>query len=370
MKKILILTGRYLPGYKDGGPLRTFINLTETLGDEYEFYIGCLDRDQGDKVAYPNIKLNVWNQVGKAKVWYVSPGGFTNKLILKLAAGKDMIYLSSFYGDYGYKTLLLKKREKLTCPIALASMGVFSKEALAHKPLKKSLFINGCKLLGLFNDITWSVTSELEASDVKNVIGKNIRYVIAEDLPRNSVPGRTKKWEKNLKICFLSRICEHKGLDILIDALKRMDTSQITLSIWGPIQEKGYWKECLNKLKETDIQWKYEGNIPSEHVQKCLAKQDVLVLPSKSENYGHVVFEALSVGCIPIISDRTPWTVLQERKAGYVVPRTAEDFKKGLHKLVELDIEEKQNMSRAAVELAWEKVEQSKKETGYRKIFG
>ena len=106
MKKILILAGRYLPGYKDGGPLRTFINLTETLGDEYEFYIGCLDRDHGDKVPYSNIKRDTWNQVGKAKVWYVAPGGFTNELILKLVMGKDRIYLSSFYGDYGYKTLL------------------------------------------------------------------------------------------------------------------------------------------------------------------------------------------------------------------------------------------------------------------------
>ena len=40
MKKILILTGRYLPGHKDGGPLRTLINVTDALGDEYEFYIG------------------------------------------------------------------------------------------------------------------------------------------------------------------------------------------------------------------------------------------------------------------------------------------------------------------------------------------
>lgn len=48
MRKILILAGRYLPGYKDGGPLRTLINLTDALGDEYEFYIACFDRDQGE----------------------------------------------------------------------------------------------------------------------------------------------------------------------------------------------------------------------------------------------------------------------------------------------------------------------------------
>ena len=370
MKKILILAGRYLPGHKDGGPLRTLINVTEALGDEYEFYIGCLDRDHGDEKAYPNIIRNDWNQVGKAKVWYVAPGGFTNELILKLANGKDMIYLSSFYGDYGYKTLVLKKKGKITCPIALASMGVFSKDALAHKSLKKKVFISGCKMLGLFKKVTWSVTSELEAADVKRVVGKNIRYVVAEDLPRTEVPGRSKEWDETLNVCFLSRICEHKGLDILIDAMKEMDTKQMILSICGPVQEEGYWKECLEKLDKTDIQWKYEGDIPSEEVQACLANQDVLVLPSKSENYGHVVFEALSVGCIPVISDRTPWAVAQEKKAGYVVPREVSSFQKALQELSNLTIEEKQEMSQAAVKLANEKIRQSKEDTGYRTIFG
>ena len=45
LKKILIITGRYLPGYKDGGPLRTIINVTEALGDEYNFHIMCWDRE-------------------------------------------------------------------------------------------------------------------------------------------------------------------------------------------------------------------------------------------------------------------------------------------------------------------------------------
>lgn len=36
MKKVLILMGRYLPGYKDGGPVRTIKNLTDILGNEYD----------------------------------------------------------------------------------------------------------------------------------------------------------------------------------------------------------------------------------------------------------------------------------------------------------------------------------------------
>ena len=39
MKKILIIMGRYLPGYKDAGPVRSIKNLEDRLGEEYDFRI-------------------------------------------------------------------------------------------------------------------------------------------------------------------------------------------------------------------------------------------------------------------------------------------------------------------------------------------
>jgi len=47
-KDILIIMGRYLPGYKDGGPVRSIKNLTDFLGREYNFKILTCDRDHGD----------------------------------------------------------------------------------------------------------------------------------------------------------------------------------------------------------------------------------------------------------------------------------------------------------------------------------
>lgn len=363
--------GRYLPGHKDGGPLRTIVNLTEALGDEYQFYIGCLDRDHGDTVPYPNIKYDKWQTVGKAKVIYVKPGGFSDSLILKLADGKDVVYLTNFYESYGYKTLLLKRKGKINCPVALASMGVFSKEAQAQKALKKKIFITACKLLGLFNNITWSVTSELEAIDVKHVIGKNIQYVIAEDLPRTNIPGIKRKVDGKLKIVFLSRICKHKNPLMLIDALFRMQiVDNIEVFFYGPIQEVEYWNMCIEKLKNAKYKWTYGGDIPSENVQDVLSNYDVFVLPSQSENYGHVIFEALSVGCIPVISDRTPWNNLERKNAGIICKLTNEDFSSALIKLNAMDENSILEMKNNAVNLAKEKVYSSKQDTGYRLIFG
>lgn len=370
MKKILILAGRYLPGHKDGGPLRTLINISEALGDEYEIHIACWDRDQGDTQPYPDVKVGEWNQIGKAKVFYVEEGGFTDELLLSLIEGKDVVYLCSFYDEYGYKTLLLNKRNKINCKIALASMGVFSTSALAQKALKKKVFITLCKMFGLFKNIVWSVTSELEADDVKRVIGKNIDYVVAEDLPRTTIPGLSNKSEGPMKIAFLSRICEHKNPMIVIDAVSQMKNKDVELTLFGPVQEEEYWNRCLQKLESLDIVWKYEGDVPSDDVQKVLSQQDVMVLPTKSENYGHVVFEAMSVGCVPVISDRTPWAVVAEKNAGFVLPLNTEEFANTLDYFYELSKEEKLKMSLNGIELAKDKVRQSKENTGYRTIFG
>ena len=148
------------------------------------------------------------------------------------------------------------------------------------------------------------------------------------------------------------------------------DTSNIRFTIYGPIQEKEYWLKCQQKLQHSNLDWSYGGDVSSDKVQEYLMKQDIMLFPSKSENYGHVVFEALSVGCIPIVSNRTPWTNLDEIGAGYVVTRDADSFGLVIRKYIDLDQKEKKKMSNSAIELAKYKVEQSKLETGYRKIFG
>ncbi len=368
MRKIIIFSGRYLPGHKDGGPLRTIINVTEALGDEYDFHIVCLDRDHGDTAPYPNIKRNAWNRVGKAKVWYVSPGGFTNDLILKLIDGMDCVYLTSFYDDYGYKALMLKRRGEFQQPVYLASMGVFSAGALSHKALKKKAFIAGCKLLGLFKEITWSVTSELEASDLKCVIGNKAKYIVAEDLPRSSVPGRTETQHELMRVAFLSRICPKKNLLRAIQELQNVK-EKMHFTIYGPAEDQEYWRKCQEALKQMrdNVTWTYQGDVPTEQVQVVLAQNDVFFLPTLGENYGHVIFEALSVGCIPVISDQTPWQRIMDQGAGYVLPLDG-CFAEVLDSLARNT--HRDEIASKAVQIALETVEKNKQSTGYRTIFG
>ena len=375
MRKILILIGRYLPGYKDGGPIRSITNLTEALGEEYDFRIVCLDRDLGDSEPYSNIEKDQWNAVGKAKVWYVKPGGYTFSLIRKLAAEVDLIYSCGFYGDYGYKTLMLNRLGKLDGkPVIVAPMGTFSEGALSHKSLKKKLFICGCKWLGLFNAIKWSVTSELEKADVQKNIGWAAECVIAEDLPRTNIPGIAagRNAGDALKVVFLSRICPQKNLLGAIQCLQQVH-SQVEFTIYGPLEDVTYWETCKEQLDKLpgNVRWHYDGVVSAEEVQKKLQQHDVFLFPTKGENYGHVIFEALSVGCIPIISDQTMWGMIAERNAGYIIPLSDEmtAFAKTIDDMAAIEPQRMSKMSQNAVALAQEKVNNAVATTGYRYVF-
>ncbi len=60
----------------------------------------------------------------------------------------------------------------------------------------------------------------------------------------------------------------------------------------------------------------YHGEVVPADVEALLHKADVFILPSKSENFGHVFYEALSAGKPVITSHTTPWKELLENKAG------------------------------------------------------
>lgn len=369
MKKNLIIIGKYLPGYKDGGPIRTIKNLVEFFKGEYEFYILCYDRDNGDTEPYDGICYNQWNKVGSANVWYTSR--FTKKLITKLTDGMDTIYLCGVYDSYAFKTLSLKKSNKIKQDVYVASMGVFSPGALAQKKLKKYVYLKICKTFGLFKNITWSVTSELEYSELEKAIGKS-KYIVAENLPRNSVPGRVLNKTNWNKFVFYSRISPKKNLLGAIQIISKLKSS-IIFDIYGPKEELNYWEQCEKALNQLplNITWNYCGVVDSEAAQQTLSKYDFFLFPTFGENYGHVIFEALSVGCIPIISDQTPWKIITEQKAGIVLPleNDLNNFADELIRIMNLGEDEKKQMSLRAVNIAKQKIDNSKKETGYRKIF-
>lgn len=373
MKKVLILMGRYLPGYKDGGPVRTIKNLTDIFGEEYDIRIMCKDRDHGDLQQYPNISVDTYNKVGNANVYYVKNEKFKFKSMLNEIKKVDIVYCCGPYNDYAIKAMVLKKLGFFKMPLVIASMGSFSKGALSIKSKKKMIFLNIMKKLGFFKKIVWSVTSVVEKKELKEVIGENVKCIIAEDLPRvEKVNHRHRKEINTLKVIFISRISKMKNLEATIDIISKINDYSIIFDIYGNIEDKEYWRLCKKKLEKLpmNIKWKYQGECDSNNVVETLANYDVFLFPTLGENFGHVISEALLAGCIPIISDLTPWLDLDNYKCGNVINlKNINSFVDVLVDYTKIDEIDFNIYVRNAQKYIKEKNYNSIKNTGYKEIF-
>ncbi len=132
---------------------------------------------------------------------------------------------------------------------------------------------------------------------------------------------REPKPRGSLSIAFLSRISRKKNLDYAIRALAEVE-GHLRFDIYGPVEDRDYWEECLRLISGLSewIQVTYLGAVPHEDVARVLGAHDLFLFPTKGENYGHVIREALMAGCPVVLSDQTPWRGLQELGVGWDLP--------------------------------------------------
>jgi glycosyltransferase involved in cell wall biosynthesis len=98
-------------------------------------------------------------------------------------------------------------------------------------------------------------------------------------------------------ILFVGRVCEDKGLKILLKAFELLDDGLINLIIAGEIEEDADF--YLNEFKRLSIN--YLGNV--KNIEDVYRSADILVLPSKREGFGTVVIEANACGVVAIGSN-------------------------------------------------------------------
>lgn len=340
---ILVFTRYYLPGYRAGGPIRTIANMVDRLSDEFAFRIVCLDRDLGDVSSYSSVVTNVWTSVGKAQVMYVAPSAIGISAIVRIARSTphDVVYLNSFFDrNFSQKVLLCNHLGRLQGkPIVLAPRGEFAEAALRLKWLRKTIFLKLAGSIGFLDGLIWQASSSIEAADIRARIPalrptiksgreKLTDYVaIAPNLTSDEVDEiACRPYEHlapggQLRICFLSRISPMKNLDFALQVLAKV-TFPVQFSIYGPAEDQSYWEACQNLIEAlpSHVSVKYEGLVEHAQVVSEMARHSMFFLPSRGENFGHVIFEALRAGLILLISDKTPWQKLESKQLGWSLP--------------------------------------------------
>lgn len=323
---VLSFVGCYLPGFKGGGPIRSIANLVATLGDDIDFYLVTSDRDLGDAEPYPEIICDGWQSVGKARVYYASPGlGWVFRLrkILKDFDG-NVLHLNGFF-SFRFSILPMALR-RMMAPrpfVVIGPKGEFSEGALGLKTVKKRVYIALVKALRLYQGVIWEATSDHEAEDIRRVMGRDARIRVASNIacPPDNFQPDSRQAHAPLRLIFLSRISPMKNLLGAIQMLQAV-SCPVILNVYGPAEDAAYWARCQEAAKDlpAHVQFHYGGALYPAQVPEVMARHDLFFLPTLGENFGHVIAEALGCGLPVLIADTTPWRNLVQQKLGWDIP--------------------------------------------------
>ena len=380
-KTVLIIADYYLPGYKSGGTLRTIVNMVERLQKYYNFKIITRDHDGSeDLTPYENVKINKWNQLSNANVYYISRDKINVKTIGKLISEvkPDSIYMNSCFSTLTINTLLLKKMGKLKqTSVIIAPEGELHKGALSVRSFKKKIYLRSALIVGLYKNIIWKGSSEQETVDIEQLQQKGDKIFFAPNMPPNEIFPQYKqnlkpeKTEDKVKFVFLSRFARVKNFNWFLETIKELK-SEIHIDIYAPIAEESYWEECKKIISELpkNFNINYKGLLPYDEVVKTLFNYHFFVLPTLGESFGHVFLEALSAGCPLLTSDQTPWTNLSEKNIGWDLPLDKpEIWREKVKKCIEMGNEEFKSMSVSSREYAEAWLNDSKQEEATNNVL-
>lgn len=358
--RVLIITQHYLPGWKTGGPVRSIANMIEHLGDAFEFRVLTSDRDLGDQVAYPHITEGIsWYPQGKALVKYLAPSQQAFWPLLKeiRAVDYDLLYVNGLLPNFSVFAVLGHWLKLLPVkPVIIAPRGHLEVGALSIKSRKKQYFLTVAKALSLYKRVLWHAASENERDDILRMLPsiKPGMITVVPNLPTsliNSTQNRILKQSGCLKLVFFSRVSRKKNLDFALTVLSNGIAGEVEFDIYGPIEDELYWAQCQQQIAAlpSDITVRYCGAVNPDDVQGILSQYHLFFLPTRGENFGHVIYEALAAGCPVLISDQTPWNSVNQHGAGWAISlEHPQRFRDCISRMVLLDDSEWREYQQAA----------------------
>ena len=255
----------------------------------------------------------------------------------------DIVHIYGLWRPFILK--LYSAAKKQNKKIILSPLGGLEPWAMNQKKFKKLIgfwlyqkkILNSCDII--------HATSAIEELNIKK-LGINSKSII---IPHgiDFINLEKKKEQNNIKkAIFFSRIHEKKGLLELIETWSELNPKNWILEVYGPVSNFSY----LNQVKKTIRILNLESQIKifdpiykSELKRKVFLSANCFLLPSKSENFGISIGEALAHSLPVLTTTATPWSEIEEYNAGKVFKMNKDNLKENLgiflsHSTNELEI--------------------------------
>ena len=338
--KILQINASYKPAYLYGGPTMSVSKLSEELvaaGHYTEVYTTTANGSDelpvtvNKPVNVDGVGVTYFRRITKDHS-HLSPRLL--KAVWQNVKTFDVVHINAWWNAVSVLSCWLAVVRGV--PVIISPRGMLSTYSFKNR---NSLFKTGIHtLLGkrLLAKCGIHVTSPYEEVAVRHIINPGFIADIPNFIELGEIGTNADKEVSGvLKLLFLSRIEEKKGLDILLDALVNVKAAY-HLTIAGSGDE-----DYINKLKLVVQKHELAANVTwtgfvKESKFDLLKQHHLLVLPSHDENFGNVVIESLSVGTPVLISNKVGLAkYIQDNKLGWVCNTSADDFSTFINRINE-----------------------------------
>lgn len=313
--------------------------------------ISIISSPKGIKIE--NLNIKEYYEKYNLKVKFLKESFFKhiNLEQVNCVSNSDVIHFSSFFYKltiwYFILALIFKKK------IVFSPRGEFYSPALKRKTFIKRTYIKFFKIF--HKKINFHATNNYEKKLIKNFFPK----CKIEVIPNLIDAPKTFRSKKNNNLLFLGRINPIKNIDVLVEAysnLKSEYKNKFSLIIVGEAfldYEKKYLEKLktLIKTKQLENKIKFLGPVYGTKKFKIISQSFCLILPSKSENFGNVVLEAMSQKTPVITSENTPWKILKDNNAGYWVSPNVDSINKALIEIITINKVKYSNIQENAMKL-------------------
>jgi glycosyltransferase involved in cell wall biosynthesis len=233
-------------------------------------------------------------------------------------------------------------------PYIISPRGMLYEEAMHKSAWIKKIALAIYQHTDLKNATVLHATCNEEYEQIRNLGLKNPVAIIPNSIDILIPPKQAKQNNQKKQVGFIGRFAPIKNIEYLIKAWAETgkNNSDWELVLIGD-GDSAYKTRLLHLVKKLNIKnISFPGFLTGDDKEKALQSLNYLVLPSKSENFGMVVPEALIRGIPVIASKGTPWHELNSYDAGWWIDIGIQPLVNTIQKAIQLPEKQRQQMGK------------------------
>jgi glycosyltransferase involved in cell wall biosynthesis len=345
-----------------GGPAKSVPSLVYALSKYFDNTIVTTSRySKLNNESLAKSSLNVYSF--KCSIFKIYFSYSLLKFLIKSISSRnyDLVHFHSIWTLPTWIGYLLCRFYSI--PYVISARSNFYKDSLVRGSFKKK-FILKTVLKGIFDNCSFiHVTAKDEEVELNSIDYKGQVVLSPNGIDYDAFDHENS--QESFTYLYMGRIHPRKNLDILIDAFIKfkINNSNWSLQLCGPIEDQDYFNFLKRKVENSGMQKdvKFNGMLVGEERIKAFTGASCLVLASKFENFGMVIGEAMAAGKPVIVSEGTPWQIVESRDAGFWIKADANTFAKAMKEFSELPCARRLEMGSNARAIivecfSWEKV--------------